>query len=145
MKISQLYGKKIEGADKKRCGYILGISCIGDKIEGYICCNERESEFFAAWADVRFAGDGAMVLKTGKENKKASRLRLGQAVYSEEGKFLGHTEDFTAKGERLTCAHVGKKKYAFNRLILGDVIILKSDRAVAEIAAKDLFIGAICN
>lgn len=109
MKISQLYGKKIEGADKKRCGYILGISCIGDKIEGYICCNERENEFFAAAADVRFAGENAMVLKAGKEAKQSARLRLGQAVYSDNGKFLGHTEDFTVKSDRLVCAHVAKR------------------------------------
>lgn len=39
----------------------------------------------------------------------------------------------------------GKKKFAFNRLVLGDVIILKSEHSVAEIAAKDMFIGALCN
>ena len=145
MKVSQLYGKIIESANKKKCGYILGISHTSDTIDGYICCNESENEFFADSTSARFIGDKAIVLKTDKAVKRGARLKLGHAVYSEDGKFLGHVDDYTVKGNKILYAHIGKRKLDFGRLILGDVAILKSAHAQAEVAAKDMFISALCN
>lgn len=144
MKASEIFCKKIAGKDKKIRGYILSISCVKDMIEGYICCDERENEFFAESAGTKFSSDKATFLITGKENKKGYRLKLGVPLYSAGGKFLGYVDDYTIKGNRIVFAHMGKRKYSFTRLALGDVAILKSDNVSAEIAAKDMFIGAIC-
>ena len=144
MKASEIYCMKIASKDKKKRGYILAISCVKDMIEGYICCDEHENEFFAESAGTKFSNGCATFLVTGKENKKGYRLRLGVPLYSEGGKFLGYIDDFTFKGNRIALAHVGKRKYAFDRIALNDVAILKSDSASVEIAAKDMFIGAIC-
>lgn len=145
MKASQIYCTEIASADNKKRGYILSICCVKDMIEGYICCNENENEFFAESAGVKFSESGATFLLTGKENKKGYRLKLGQAVYSNGGKFLGHIDDFTIKSNRIVCAHVDKRKYPFDKLIFGDVAILKDGGITAEIAAKDMFIGAMLN
>lgn len=135
---------QIASEDKKKRGYILAISCVKDMVEGYICCDERENEFFSESAGTKFSGDAATFSVTGKENKKGYRLKLGVPLYSDAGKFLGYIDDFTFKGNRIVFAHSGKRKFTFNRLVLNDVAILKSDDRSAEIAAKDMFIGAIC-
>ena len=143
MKASQIFCMQIASEDKKKRGYVLAVSCVKDMIEGYICCDERENEFFAESAGTKFSNGSATFLLTGKENKKGYRLRLGQPLYTDNGRFLGHVDDFTIKGNRITFAHSGKRKFAFDRLVFNDVAILKSDGASAEIAAKDMFIGAI--
>lgn len=144
MKVSEIYGKPVERIDGKKRGYILGISRAGDRIEGYICCNENETEFFAAHDTARFKGEIAIVSKTGKPTKRGDGLKLGYAVYTENGKFLGHVDDYTVKKDRILYAHVGKRKIRFNSLSFGDVAIVKSAEPVAEIAAKDMFIDALC-
>lgn len=144
MKASEIFCTEIAGKDKKKRGYILAISCVNDMIEGYICCDERENEFFAESAGVRFLSGFATYSVTGKENKKGYRLKLGVPLYSDDGRFLGHIDDFTFKGNRIIFAHVGRRKFAFDKLALSDVAILKSNYPSAEIAAKDMFIGAIC-
>ncbi|MCM1545912.1 MAG: hypothetical protein NC033_02640 [Clostridiales bacterium] len=144
MKASQIFCMRIASENKKKRGYILAVSCVKDMIEGYICCDERENEFFAESAGVKFAGGEATFLLTGKENKKGYRLRLGQPLYSSGGKFLGYIDDYTVKGSRIVFAHSGKRKFPFSRLIVGDVVILRDEAAFAEIVAKDMFIGALC-
>lgn len=145
MKATQIFCTEISSGDNKKRGYILAVSCVKNAIEGYICCDEHENEFFAESAGVKFSNGKATFLITGKENKKGYRLRLGQPLFTDGGKFLGRIDDFTIKGNRIISAHVGKRKFAFERLIFGDVIILKSENVFAEIAAKDMFIGAMLN
>ncbi len=144
MKASQIFCTNISSKDKKKRGYIMSVSCVKDMIEGYICCNEHENEFFAESAGCEFSGGAATFLVTGKENKKGYRLKLGIPLYSSDGKFLGLIDDFTIKSNRLIFAHSGKRKFAFERLVIGDVAILKDDGVSAEIAAKDMLIGALC-
>ncbi|MDE6850840.1 MAG: hypothetical protein K2J54_05900 [Clostridia bacterium] len=144
MKASQIFCTNISSKDKKKRGYIMSVSCVKDMIEGYICCNENENEFFAESAGCEFSGGAATFLVTGKENKKGYRLKLGIPLYSDAGKFLGHIDDFTIKNNRLVFAHSGKRKFAFDRLVIGDVAILGRDGASVEIAAKDMIIGALC-
>lgn len=144
MKASQIFCTNISSKDKKKRGYVMSVSCVKEMVEGYVCCNEQENEFFAESAGCEFSGGAATFLLTGKENKKGYRLKLGIPLYSNEGKFLGLIDDFTIKNNRLVFAHSGKRKFAFDRLIIGDVAILKNDDVTAEIAAKDLFIDALC-
>lgn len=143
MKASQIFCTRISSKDKKKRGYIMSVSCVKDMIEGYICCNEQEKEFFAESAGCEFSNGAATFLVTGKENKKGYRLKLGLPLYSETGKFSGHIDDFTIKNNRILFAHVGKRRFAFDRLTIGDVAILKNEELTTEIAAKDMFIGAI--
>ena len=143
MKASQIFCMQIASEDKKKRGYILAISCVKDMIEGYICCDERENEFFAESAGAKFSDGSVTFLVTGKENKKGYRLRLGQPLYSDGGKYLGQIDDFTIKSNRIVSAHSGKRKFAFDKLVLNDVAILKSGDYSTEIAAKDMFIGAM--
>ena len=143
MKASQLFGIQIECKSADTEGYIMAVSRVEDKIEGYICCNERENEFFAASAGAKIKDGKMCAAKIGKRSKDSRNLKLGQPVYSEDGKFLGHVDDFIVNANRLTGAQVGRRKYPFERLAIGDVIILKNDNTRTEIAAKDMFIGAI--
>lgn len=145
MKISGLYGKRAQSADKKISGTILGISCIGDRIEGYICCDESEREFFALSEGARCGKDVMRFEKTGKESGKGFRLRLGLPVYSCKGKFLGNVEECTATGNKLTLVRCKKTQYPFSKMTFGDVVILKcGDTDCAQDEAKDMFISAIC-
>lgn len=149
MKASKIYCRQIENADRTVCGYILNILHSGNVIEGYICCNERESEFFASGKSVKFSSENSAYLsaspKTAKAKKSAARLKLGCPLYSENGKFLGHIDDYTIVSDRITYAHIKNRKYPFGRIALGDVAILKNEKPLAEIAAKDLFIDAMVN
>lgn len=143
MKASQLFGIQIKCESGEKEGYIMAISRVEDKIEGYICCNDRETEFFAASAGAKIKNGKMFAVKTGKRDRNSRNLKLGQPVYSEEGKFLGHVDDFTVTSNRLTGAQVGHRKFPFDRLAIGDVVIVRNDRTRTEIAAKDMFIGAI--
>ncbi len=144
MKLSELFGKTIESVDKKIRGVILGISCVEDRIDGYICCDERENEFFAESLGSRLGGNQATFARTGKASRQAQSFRLGRAVFSDGGKYLGRIEDCTVRANAITKVHVGKRKYSPEQLIFGDVVIVKSGAAIAEVAAKDMFIGAVC-
>lgn len=148
MKVSELYGKTITGANGKRKGFILAISCNQNTVAGLICCDESEKTFFVAGEDVLSLCGETRFLKTGKAQKNTASLKLGKAVYSSQGKFLGHLEDCILNGLKITHAVVGGKKIPFNNLIFGDVCIVKSKTKTvdfsAELAAKNMFIQAVC-
>lgn len=143
MKASQLFGIQIKCESAQKEGYIMAISRVEDRIEGYICCNQQETEFFAASAGSKMKDGKLCAVKTGKRSKTSRNLKLGQPVYSEDGKFLGHVDDYDVTANRLTGALVGRRKFSFDRLTIGDVVIVRSDKTRTEIAAKDMFIGAI--
>lgn len=143
MKASQLFGIPIKCKNAEKEGYIMAISRVGDRIEGYICCDERETEFFAESAGAKIRDGKMYAANTGKRSKESLKLKLGQPVFGEDGKYLGRVDDFTVTANRLTGAQVGRRKYPFARLTIGDAVILKNDRARTEIAAKDMFIDAI--
>ncbi len=148
MNISELYGKTITEGNGKRKGYIIGVNCHKNVIEGLICCDESEKTFYVAGGDVTDLCDETRFLKTEKAQKNTASLRLGKAVYSADGKFIGHLEDCILSGLKITHAIVGGKKIPFNNLILGDVCIVrnktKSADFSAELAAKNMFIQAVC-
>ncbi|MDE7076764.1 MAG: PRC-barrel domain-containing protein [Clostridia bacterium] len=143
MKASQLFGIQIKCESAQKEGYIMAISRVEDRIEGYICCNQQETEFFAESAGAKIKDGKLCALTTGKRSKASRNLKLGQPVYSEDGKFLGHVDDYEISANRLTGALVGRRKFPFERLTIGDVVIVRNDKTRTEIAAKDMFIGAI--
>lgn len=145
MKLSQLLGAEVVLKDKKKRGYVLGVTCAENAIDSYICCDECENEFYLDGETAKFADGKLKSVQTVKKRKKLSNIKLGYPLYSENGKFLGYISDFTVKGNQILYAHCGNRKYNFLHITLGDVAILKNQKPLAEIAAKDMFIGAICN
>lgn len=150
MKLSELYGKRIENKSGKAGGCVLGAVCGADNKAALICCDGEEKEFYVGVDSVICAGESVIYSDTGERIKKAAPLRLGAACYTENGKYLGRAADFECRGNSLKSAVIGKKKYAAERLVFGDVIIVRgrAGKPVApdcERAAKDLFIEAVCS
>lgn len=140
MKLSKLYGMQIISEDKKRRGYILGISCVGNNIDGFFCSDQYENEFYAKADNLKIKGETAIFASTGTPAENAYSLKLGRAVYGENGKAVGLLDDCIFKGNAIATALISRKKYAFSSLTVGDIVILKS----AEVTAKDMFIDVIC-
>lgn len=145
MRISELYGKPVTGVNGKRKGFILGINRAENAVDGLICCDESERTFYVDAKDALSLCGETRFLKTSKAKKNAAPLKLGKAVYSSGGKFLGHMEDCVLSGLQITHAVVNGKKIPFAKLAFGDVCILKNDGQAAELAAKNMFINAVCS
>lgn len=145
MKLSGLYGKKIADTKDKKRGVILAVSCVKNTIEGYICFDEQEKEFFASAKNSHTFGDLVSFESLGKENENSFRLRLGLPVYTKQGKFLGRLSDCVILGGKLTYALCGSKKIPFENLIIGDAIIVDDGKENSELYAKNMFINAVCN
>ena len=143
MKLSQIFGIPTASRDGKTSGYVISVIRHNDVIEGYICCNERETEFFADGKDIIIHKDTLYFKETSKVPKDGKKIRLGYPVYSHQGKFLGHVDDFIIKNDRITHMTVGKKKYAFNGLEIGDVVIVSDARAKTDLVAKDMLIDTV--
>ena len=144
MKVSELYGKTITGANGKRKGFILGVNCTENAVDGLICCDESERTFYVAGTDaISLCGD-TKFSRVGKAQKNTASLKLGKAVYSAQGKFLGYLEDCILSGLKITHAIIGGKKIPFDKLVLGDICIMKGKDTSAELAAKNMFIQAVC-
>lgn len=146
MKISNLYGKRIESEDKKKHGVIMAISCADNLIDGYICFDEDEKEFFAQADGGKVLKDRVTFSKVGKENKNSFRLRLGIPAYSYEGRFLGNVSDYSVVGGRLNVVFIANKRFSTKNINVSDAIIIKpsTQKTQAEIAAKDMFLSALC-
>lgn len=142
MKISRLYGSRIERADGGAEGVILAVTYEGTDISGLIIADDNQREAFVP-ADGATFGRKLTYSRTAKKPAPCAVLRLGRAAFTEAGEFLGYLEDVSAKGIELESAKIGGKRYEFSRLVLGDIVIVRG-RSLAELAAKDMFIGAVC-
>lgn len=140
MKLSKLYGMQIVSADKKRRGHILGICCVGDRIDGFACCDRSEKEFYAKAENYKIK-DGVLIFSsTGAADKNSYKLRLGRTAFDENGKSAGVLSDCKISGDKIETAVISGKKFSFSSLKVGDIILIKS----AEDTAKDMFIDVIC-
>lgn len=142
MKISRLYGRKIAGGEGRADATVLGVDFDGRKICGILAADDEQREFYIAADDI--------VWKRALSYKKATKkpvcfngLRLGRAAYSEDGIFLGYLEEINAENLAAVSCKIGGRKYAFDCLVLGDVVIVRG-KSLAETAAKDMFIDALC-
>lgn len=140
MKLSKLYGMQILSADKKIRGYILGISCADDKIDGFICCDKNEKEFYVKAENYKIKDGVLRFGSVGGAAENSYNLKLGRTAFDENGRKAGTLTDCLIVGDRIETAVISGKKYKYSALTVGDVVLIKS----AEIAAKDLFIEAIC-
>lgn len=142
MKISKLYGRRIEGGEGRADGTILGVDFDGTKICGILAADDEQREFYVVADDLVLKRNASYKTAT-KKPASFNGLKLGRAAYSEDGIFLGYLEDITTDNLTLSKAKIGAKSYSFDSLIMGDVIIVRGKR-YAEIAAKDMFIDALC-
>ncbi|MGN0818738.1 MAG: hypothetical protein ACI4L9_07190 [Candidatus Coproplasma sp.] len=148
MKLSELYGMQVEKLNSRRRGYILQAFADGEKISHLICCDEKENEFCITAENIISLNQCLIYRNESKGIKNGGALRLGAPCCDERGKILGVTQDYVLSGLNLRCALIGGKRYAYSRIVAGDVVIVKdkaSPDVSASLAARDMFIGAICN
>jgi hypothetical protein len=152
MKISELYGKRVESEDKLTNGFIMGVRHDGGKIRFLHCFDNDDKEFFIDVSDLT-QRDGQLIFKkTARVEKSCLSIRLGSPIYSDKGKFLGRLTDAECTNFTIKSAFADNKKYPAKRVIFGDAIIVKSrnsnisrDQSNLSLAAKDMFIANICS
>ena len=145
MKISEIYGKAIASVSGKRRGVILGALYENDTVKWLICCDEEEKRFCVAAENLIAPSGDTRFSKAEKALKNAPSLKLGKGVYNAQGNFLGYLEDCILSGFKITYAVVGGKKIPFENLTVGDICLIKEGDRTAELAAKDMFIDAVCS
>lgn len=148
MTLSELYTMPVEKAGLGSRGYVLGAIENGGRIEYLICCDDEDDEYCVR-VDGIVSLDGRLIYD-GREAKKpkAKALRLGAPCCDEQGRYLGRVEEFYIKNYTLKSAQIGGRRYAFDRLVRGDITIVRSRKRGCfspHVAAKDLFIDAICS
>ncbi|MCH5142885.1 MAG: hypothetical protein J1G07_04160 [Clostridiales bacterium] len=124
MKISEIYGKRVESTAGKR-GYVIAIKANGKKLECLICADENEDEFTVDINNVINFGDVIIFNDRESAIKSALPLRLGRASFDECGKYLGNLEEYLFEGNTLLKAKIGKKNYPAEGLVCGDAVIVK--------------------
>ena len=136
MKISDLYGKKVESTAGRR-GYVVSVNANGDRLECLICADSDENEFAVDLQNVLSVGDKIIFEDRDSAIKNSRPLRLGRAGFDEKGAFLGKLEEFTFNRKKLLKAKIGKKNYPAADLVCGDVIIVKNKKAFTSDVIKD--------
>ena len=148
MKLTELYSMPVEKIGVGTRGYVLGAVAGDGKLNYLICCNEDENEYIVTTDSIISLDEKIIYASENKRRPKANVLRLGTLCCDERGKFLGQVEDFFIKNYTLKSVQIGSKKYAFDRLVFGDMVIVR-DRKKPDIpagfAARDMFIGAVCS
>lgn len=141
MKISRLFGQKIYTDGDE--GVILGIDFAEGRIAGFIIADGSLNERYACAKDVTL-GKKIVCRKTTKKPALINGLKLGRAAFDEEGNFVGYLKDVEAHGFELVSARIGNASYPFSQIAAGDAVIVHG-RTLAAMAAKDMFIGALCS
>ena len=146
MKISNLFGKKIESEDKTKHGVIMAISCNKNTVDGYICFDENEKEFFASAHGAKVLKDKVIFKWISREEKNSSRLRLGVPAFNSDGKYLGKVCDYSVVSGEICAVFIGNKKYSADNLSFSDAVIVRNStqKLQTEIVAKDMLIGVLC-
>jgi hypothetical protein len=128
MKISNLYGIKVESFNKKKNGYVLNIATEGNQITCLICIDDNEREFLIKTADIISMGEKIVFDKGSTKQPCKNKLQLGKSCFTQSGKFLGKLTDYEYTNFNLKFAIIGNKKFATTRLSFGDIIIVTDDK-----------------
>lgn len=145
MKVSNLLGTEILSEDKKMRVTVMSVCHAKNEIEGYICFNERQNEFFIE--RLYISKNKQVYFKEAKKAKaKQGKLRLGLPAYTHQGKYLGRVEDYFICGTRLSKVKINSRQYDADCVSVGNAAIVNDTaaKAQAEIAAKDMFIANLC-
>lgn len=135
MKISDIYGKKVESTAGKR-GYVFSVRVNGNKIASLICADGNEKEFAVDVDNIISEGETIVFEDRESQTENGAPLRLGMPVFDIEGNFLGKLTDFTAEKHSLRFAHVGRKKFAVDDIVCGDAVIVKNMTPVLKSDVK---------
>jgi uncharacterized protein YrrD len=138
MKISNLYGIKVERFNKKKNGYVLNIATEGNKITYLICIDDNEREFLIKPADIISIGEKIVFDKVSTKQPCKNKLQLGKSCFTQNGKFLGKLTDYECINFNLKFAIIGNKKFATTRLRFGDIIIVTDDKKNAPQQSTNL-------
>lgn len=136
MKISSIYGKKVESTAGRR-GYVISVNANGGRLECLVCADEEENEFSIDVKNIISIDNKIIYEDRERAIKTAKPLRLGCAGFDEKGNYLGILEEFTYSKNKLLKAKIGKKTYPAEGLLTGDVIIVKRVKRVNADIVKD--------
>lgn len=148
MKLSELYEMPVEKVGIGARGYVLGAIVNGLKLEYIACCDDDENEYYVRIDRIISLNERILYDSEEKRKRKEKPFRLGTLCLDERGRILGRLEDIFIKNYSLKSAQINGRKYAFDRLVRGDVIIVRDKKngdAAASIAARDMFIDAVCS
>ena len=90
MKISELYGKKVESTAGKS-GYVVSCNGAAGKLVCLLCADEEENEagkYLGNLSDLDFNGTKIQRAKIGKRNYPAEKLFMGDVIIVPEVKRL---------------------------------------------------------
>ena len=126
MKISLLFGKKVESAFE-RSGYILRVNAIENDITGFTCVDVDEQEFYIPVKNIKSIKDTVTYTYSGKHGGVESSLTLGKPVFDCEGNFVGKLCEIVTEKYKLISVLVGNKKFSADDVICGDAVIIKNN------------------
>ena len=106
MKISELFGKKVNGTAGKS-GYVLSVFANGNKLEYLVCADENEREFTIDFKNIKSVRESVTFEEAESQYAAARPLRLGRPVFDCEGLYLGKLTEITCDKNAVTSAHVG--------------------------------------
>ena len=137
MKVSDLYGKKVESTAGKK-GYIISVNASAGRLECLICADEDENEFAVDINNIVSAENNKIIYEDRESAIKAAKpLRLGCAGFDENGAYLGFLEEYTFSKNKLLKAKIGKKTYPADSVLTGDVAIVKRVKRIKADVVKD--------
>ena len=126
MKISLLFGKKVESASG-RSGYILRVNAIGNDITSFTCADGDEQEFDIPVKNIKSIKNTVTYSYEGKHGGIEKSISLGKPVFDCEGNFVGYLNELITEKYAIICAVVGNKKFSADDIICGDAVIIKSN------------------
>ena len=125
MKISQLFGKRVESADGKK-GYIIRVNCIEKHIKSFTCADGDEREFDIPVKNIVSGGNTFTYSHEEKGDGTERSISLGKPVYDCEGNFLGNLSEIVAEKYEMVSFIVGNKKFSAGDIVCGDAVIVKN-------------------
>ena len=125
MKVSELFGKKVESASG-RSGYILRVNVIGSDITSFTCTDEDEQEFDIPVKNIKSIKNTVTYSYAGRHGGNERSLTLGKPVFDCEGNFIGYLTDMITQKFALISAVIGNNKFSADDIICGDAVIIKS-------------------
>ncbi len=125
MKISQLFGKRVENATGKT-GYIINVNVRDGKICGLTCADDDEQEFYIPAKNIKSVKNTVSFSYGGEHVSGEKNIALGKPVFDSEGNYIGKLTDITAEKYLITALHVGGKKFSADDAVCGDAIIIKN-------------------
>ena len=125
MKISQLYGKKVESPSGKS-GFVLRVNAKGNEITSFTCVDGEETEFDIPVKNIASVKDTVSFSRAGAHGEDDKSLTLGKPVFDCGGNALGRLTDIIIEKYKIVSFFVGNKKFSADDIIYGDAVLIKS-------------------